>query len=355
LVQETLTRVLGASARLDGGAWAPYAVVTARNLVRALGRDEDRRRRHGHRLVDATTAPPPEDEVVRKEEREALAVALSKLPPEEHRALTSREVEGTDVSSMAEESASTPGAVAARLARSRAKLRVEYVLALRRVELPTPRCRSALLTLSAGDGRRQQALGAGEHLLRCQSCAALSAPLLKRSRRLATLWPLLALGRLIDHLRRPAVRVGQWARGHPVYATGTTAGVAAVTIAVVLLARPDPGFLRAGSTSLLPPPPAPQLAAMSGQRVEGRSVLVQGVVSPTGFWVGSDEGDRMFVEVLGTPPFPIGVGEEVSFVGYLDVNHEGSAERFGVRGQDAALLHQRGHHIHVEAQDLRRG
>ncbi len=94
---------------------------------------------------------------------------------------------------------------------------------------------------------------------------------------------------------------------------------------------------------------------MTGQRVEGRSVPIQRVVSPTGFWVGSDEGDRMFVEVIGTPPFPIRVGGEVSFVGYLDANHDDSAERFGLRGQDAALLHQRGHHIHVEAQHLRRG
>ncbi|PZR77754.1 MAG: serine/threonine protein kinase, partial [Candidatus Aeolococcus gillhamiae] len=52
LVQETLVRVLAARGRLDDGALAPYAVVTARNLVRTLAREDERRRRHSHRLFE---------------------------------------------------------------------------------------------------------------------------------------------------------------------------------------------------------------------------------------------------------------------------------------------------------------
>jgi serine/threonine-protein kinase RsbT len=107
VVQETLARVLAARGRLDGGALAPYAVVTARNLVRSLGREEDRRWRHRHRLVDSATAPPPEDEVLHEEETAALAMAWSKLAPQEQQALASHEIEGTDLSALAEESDST--------------------------------------------------------------------------------------------------------------------------------------------------------------------------------------------------------------------------------------------------------
>jgi anti-sigma regulatory factor (Ser/Thr protein kinase) len=80
---------------------------------------------------------------------------------------------------------STPGAVAAQLNRARAKLRVEYLLALEQRQPPTPHCRPVLLALSAGDRRRQRDLDAGGHLLACAWCAGLSEPLLDR-RRMAT-------------------------------------------------------------------------------------------------------------------------------------------------------------------------
>ena len=348
VVQETLARVLRARDRVEEQALAPYAVVTARNLVRELGRVRERERRHAHRLLEPTNVPTPEDEIVRREEEAALAMALSRLPARDRQALTSQLSDGADLSALAEESGSTPGALAVRLSRARARLRVEYVLALRRVELPTARCKSVLLALSSGDRRRQEALEAGEHLLGCACCAELSAPLLRRSSSLVLLWPVLAVGGLIK-------RLGRWARGHPVHATGATAGVAAVTVAVILVARPDPGFLRAGQQSILPPPPAHELATRVAQPVEARAVKVESVVSPTGFWVGPNKRERLFVEVLAPPPFPLRAGDRVSFVGFLDVNHEGSVQRFGLRGQDAAQLEQQGSHIHVEAHALRVG
>ena len=355
LTQETLARVLAARGRVDDGVLAPYAVVTARNLVRSLARREERRRRHSHRLIGGTPAPSPEEEVTREEERTALALAWSKLDPEERRALAAHEIEGADVAAMARQSNLTPGALAVRLARTRARLRLEYVLALRRVEVPTARCRPVLLAISSGDHRRQEALTVGEHLLHCEPCGSLSEPLLKRSRPLVALWPLVAVWRLIERFGRGVTETGRWARGHPVHAAGAVSGVAVVTVVIVMLSRPDPGWLRSGDTSLLPPPPASQLAAEAGRRVEARSVRVQSVVTPTGFWVGTSQRDRLFVELLGEPPFPVAAGQKVSFVGYVDPNHEGSVERFAVRGQDAVQLREQGHHVHVEANGLRRG
>lgn len=72
------------------------------------------------------------------------------------------------------------------LSRARAKLRVEYLLALEGVEPPTSRCRPVLLSLSAGDRRRQRELDTGGHLLECGYCAAVSQPLLEQGRATAT-------------------------------------------------------------------------------------------------------------------------------------------------------------------------
>ena len=355
LVQETLARVLAARGRLDDGALAPYAVVTARNLVRSSAREDDRRRRHSHRLFEGAAATAPEDEVVQEEERAALAMAWSRLGPEERSVLGAHEIEGADVAGLAQDWDSTPGAVAVRLSRTRARLRVEYVLALRRVELPTAACQPVLLAISSRDQRRQQALAAGEHLLHCEPCASLSEPLLKRSRPLAVLWPLLAAWELVRRLGRGTRKAGNWARGHPVHATGATAGLAVVAVSVVMLTRPDDAWLRSGGRSLLPPPPASEVAAVAGRPVEARSMEVQSVATPVGFWVGRSQRDRIFVEILAMPPFPVAAGQRVSFVGYIEANHEDSIERFGVVGQEAVQLREQGYHLHAEASALHKG
>ncbi len=352
LVQETVARVLAARGRLDDGALAPYAVVTARNLVRSMGRDEDRRRRHSHRLVDGATAPSPEDEVAKAEERTALALAWSKLDPEERRALAAHEIEGAQVSALARESNVTPGAVAVRLARTRASLRVEYVLALRRVELPTARCRPVLLAISSRDQRRQAALATGTHLLDCQCCASLSEPLLKRNRSLFVFWPVLALSGVARYLGRGVAKAGRWAQNHPFHATGGATGLAVVGISVVMLTRPDAGWVRSEGRSLLPPPPASALIAGRQPRVEAQSVTVLSVVTPSGFWVGTSQSDRLFVELLAPSPFPVIAGKTVSFVGFVDPNHDDSAERFGLVGPDADQMRAHGYHLHVETSAL---
>lgn len=97
--------------------------------------------------------------------------------------LLSHEVEGEGTRSLARTSGSTAGAVAAQLKRARARLRVEYLLALEQTEPPTARCRPVLLALSSADRRRQREVGAAQHLLECVLCARLSEPLLGRGPR----------------------------------------------------------------------------------------------------------------------------------------------------------------------------
>jgi len=186
LVQETLARVMAARPRLEDSGLAPYAVVVARNLVFSMWQREDRDRRHAHRLVDVTAPRRPEEDVLQREESSAVAIALAQLSERERDTLVAHELDGEGTASLAATLGSTPGAVAVALSRARAKLRVEYLLALEATAPPSPRCRPVLLSLSAGDRRRQRELDTGGHLLECGYCAAVSQPLLEQGRATAT-------------------------------------------------------------------------------------------------------------------------------------------------------------------------
>jgi serine/threonine-protein kinase RsbT len=182
LVQETLARVLAAVERIEPGMVEPYAIVTARNVVATMWRDQDRQRRHQHRVVDLRPPPLPDEDVLAEEDRAAMAEALTRLSERERSTLLAHEVSGQDTHSLAAELGSTAGAVAAQLNRTRARLRVEYLLAADRVEPPTARCRPVLLAISSGDRRRQREVDAARHLLECEVCARLSEPLMGRGR-----------------------------------------------------------------------------------------------------------------------------------------------------------------------------
>jgi serine/threonine-protein kinase RsbT len=179
IVQETLARLLAASQRLDDAAAGPYAIVTARNLVASRWRGKDVGKRHEHRLFDPRGAVDPEDSVIEREEMEAMRAALDRLRPSEREVLVAHEVSGQDTRSLADDLGSTPAAVAAQLHRTRAKLRVEYLLEMHG-KPPSLECRPVLLALSAGDRRRQGELDVGYHLLDCEFCAALCVQLLDR-------------------------------------------------------------------------------------------------------------------------------------------------------------------------------
>jgi len=109
-----------------------------------------------------------------------MAQALARLTERERRTLLAHEVGGADTRTLAEEAGSTAGAIAAQLNRTRARLRVEYLLAAQQVEPPTDRCRPVLIAVSSGDQRRQREVQAAQHLLECDVCAGLSEPLLER-------------------------------------------------------------------------------------------------------------------------------------------------------------------------------
>ena len=180
LVQETVTRVMSASSRIDREALIPYAIVTARNLVSAVGKSQHTAQRNAHLLVDTAINPGPDGSVLQREERSMVGAALARLSPDEREVLLAHEVVGTGTAELAARRNTSPGAVAAQLNRTRAKLRVEYLLADTAVKVPTDRCRPVLFALSAGDRRRQRELDTAGHLLSCDECLQLSMNLFER-------------------------------------------------------------------------------------------------------------------------------------------------------------------------------
>ena len=376
LVQEALARVIAVRGRLDDEALAPYAIVTARNLVTSLAREEERGRRHRPRLVDPTDPERPEDAALRQEEAAAVEAALSRLPDHEREAVVAHEVEGVDTATLAEARRSTPGAVGVQLARTRARLRLDYLLALRRVELPTARCRPVLLALSMGDRRRQLALDAGGHLMQCPTCASLSRPLVERRRSIAVLLPLLALWWLWR-------RIQAWASRKPVLAS--LAAVSAATVTGLVLVPPlverdqaprpapttttlPPGATAPGGggggsgvrlvvpgRSLLPVPGREVLARHAGQRVRGVNVPTRGVYADEGFWAGTGTGDQLWVQLAGRgeSPFRVRPGQRATFTGRLVPSPPGFAERVGmVPSEGASLAGRQAHHIEVAYADI---
>jgi len=97
-------------------------VVLARNVAVSFVRGRHTEKRHLHRLVDLREPDRPEERALQQEEVRAVAEGLARLPARDRSALVASEVEGANTAALAAEFGSTPGAVAAQLAR--AKLRV---------------------------------------------------------------------------------------------------------------------------------------------------------------------------------------------------------------------------------------
>jgi RNA polymerase sigma factor (sigma-70 family) len=180
LVQETLVKVLSAANRVEPGMLEPYAITTARNLIASMWRTQDTHLRNRHRVVEPAGTDAPDERMLKDEERAAVTAALQRLSEREQQTLIAHEVSGRDTKSLAIELGSSAGAVAAQLNRTRARLRVEYLIALHEGEPPTDRCRAVLYALSSADRRRQREVDAARHLLECDFCSRLSEPLLQR-------------------------------------------------------------------------------------------------------------------------------------------------------------------------------
>lgn len=375
IVQETLTRTLSAADRLDVQTLTGYAIAVARNEITSRARADSTGRRHLPRLVDLREPASPEDVVTANESRVALGAALAALPEDARRLLVAHDVHERPLGEIAREENVRPGTLAAQLNRTRARMRVDYVVALRRATLPTARCRPVLLAISASDLRRQDALHAGEHLAGCTVCDELAVPLLNRDRTVAGLLPWVALG-------TPHGWVGGWLRAHPRAgvtggASAVVVGLAAATLLVVShlspppdpspagVAHPRPAVTSVGSAG--PPPPAPaavphltsgggrvvpatsQLGTAASAPVVATGVVVLAVPGDEGFWVGDDRA-RIWVQMSGRAESPLQVvaGMRLAFEGTLVRTTPAFVRSLGLaRPQDRAAVTAEGVHVEV--------
>jgi hypothetical protein len=95
------------------------------------------------------------------------------------------------------------------------------------------------------------------------------------------------------------------------------------------------------------------LEAFEGKDAKGDGVTVQELVNETGFWVGTSDTDRVFVEIEdeGGSPIDAKKGDRVSFTGVIEKNLE--AETYGLRAnQGAQQFRDQGFHVQVQAGDL---
>jgi RNA polymerase sigma factor (sigma-70 family) len=356
LVQDCLERLLAARARLAPEAVLPYAVVTARNLVSSHAKTAMRHAAAAPRVIDPAEPDRPEDVLLAGEARRAMTSALAQLTAQERRDLLAYYDADPAADAKAAESR---GALRVRMSRTRAKLRLEYLLAFRHVELPTPACRRVLLAISAGDTRRQREADAGQHLLDCQTCAALSEPLDRRS---VALTAIAIPGALL------AWTAGK-ARAHPLHAAGSiAAGSAVIAAAVVLLpAHPAPARPVPVPSSRSAPPPAPVISHLSvagrpvsdaaarqslrsliGDAADASGVSVVAAVTRNGFWIGTAQA-RIWVQLVGPlRTFQVHAGDRVRFTGRVTGNSGAYLASVGLTNRgDAGLLTRQGAHLVV--------
>jgi RNA polymerase sigma factor (sigma-70 family) len=360
IVQETLARVWAERWRLERGALLGYAVVVARNLVTSVERREDRHRRNEHRLAEPATGADPASDFLTAEERSAVLRALAVLRQQDRQLLLEHEVAGVEAREIAAAHGVRANTVAARLARARARLRVEHLLALRHVTLPTSRCRGVLEALSLGDRSRQRTLLAAEHLLGCRTCAALAEPLLTRRRSLTGFAPVVLL--------LPLSRLWSWIRANPVPSTAGTVGAVAIAVAVVVTRSPvptpsaappsptPPATLTVDGTPTLPAPRVGPMVDAVGRTAVARDVPVQSVPADEGFWVGGGPGDRVWVQLTTggrESRARIRPGQRASFAGSVVRVAADTPAKIGLTPAEGATeLRSIGAYITVDARQL---
>ncbi len=368
LVQDCLERLLAARGRLAPEAVLPYAIVTARNMASSHARKAARHAAALPRVLEMNDPVRPEDAVLAEESRAAMIRALARLSPQERSEILAYNRDGPRQEGRGHASS---GALRVRMARTRAKLRLEYLIAFRHLELPSPQCRSVLLAISAGDRRRQRELNAGRHLIDCGICATLSEPLGQRSIALTA-------------ISLPGA-LAAWglakARAHPAHtAAAVTVGSAAVAAAAVtgpriLAAAPAPHAHARPPSSRFSQARSPvpvighlsidgrpvkdlqlrhSIRDMIGERAHASGVDVVAAVTRNGFWVGSSQA-RVWVQLVGPfEPLRIGPGNHLRFTGTVVGNrasYPGLVSAVGRR--DAGLLARQGAHLAVRTTQIR--
>lgn len=370
LVQTTLARLLASPQARTADDLEAYAAIAARNAAASHYRATARRRDRSEPVIDLTADESADQRALRSEEEHGVRAALSGLSTDERRLVEAHHVDGDDLRGLARMTGRSEMAVRLTLARARAKLRVDYVLAFNNVSLPTDGCRPVLLALSSGDRRSQQRLGTDAHLAACPACAELVVPATGKRRPAVGALPLLALWWTgLSQAGRRAISFG-----------GASIAVAAVAVAIAS-ARPTPHPEQASTpttTSVAAPATVPArqpgrvrvddqplgatpaaLRSAVGRPVTANAAAVLDVPTDEGFWIASDDGGRLWVQLVGPAgesPVTVTTGVQVSFEGTVVGHDSAFADAVGLAaGSSADALTEAGHHLEVAYTALKPG
>lgn len=120
------------------------------------------------------------------------------------------------------------------------------------------------------------------------------------------------------------------------------------------------GTLTVGGVALLPVAGAAgadgSLSGRAGEQVSATGVTVRSVPADEGFWVGTSDTDRVWVQLLGEgeSDYVVRPGDRVEFDGRLVAHDAAFADAVGVAGDEGAgQLTGHGAHVAVQQSDLR--
>jgi hypothetical protein len=94
---------------------------------------------------------------------------------------------------------------------------------------------------------------------------------------------------------------------------------------------------------------ASALEALAGEPAFAADVEVLSAVPGAGFWIGTPDSGRMWVQVTAADETPVDVaaGDLVSFTGILVSHDQGYVDQLGLPAEDAEQLTSTGHHIEI--------
>ncbi|MGK5684119.1 hypothetical protein [Actinoplanes sp. URMC 104] len=140
-------------------------------------------------------------------------------------------------------------------------------------------------------------------------------------------------------------------------ATSAAATPGTATDTATATAEDGAGTVTAGGASLLGAGGAQNLSANDGKQATGQGVKVQSVPADEGFWVGSSEQDRVWVQLTGTNGesyYKVKQDDTVNFSGTVTRAAEGFAAKTGVTAAEGAdQLTEQGYYISVPASSVK--
>jgi hypothetical protein len=113
----------------------------------------------------------------------------------------------------------------------------------------------------------------------------------------------------------------------------------------------------AGGDSILGGSAPQDLGDYHDQQAVGRAVRVQSVPADEGFWVGTSQSDRIWVQLTGTrgeSDYKVKEGDTVDFTGTVTKAAEGFAADAGVTAAEgAAQLTEQGYYVAVPSSSVK--